>query len=123
MGLNAATLSTHTASRIGERKHVATEDSMTSTTLTREIAAEEALGRTLGHFVGSWVAVREHEVVADARTLDALLDKIEGTPVDGVLQIWSGRYFLNESSSRAAACPRPIPAIEPRRAKSSGRQR
>lgn len=76
---------------------------MTSTTLTREIAAEEALGRTLGQFVGSWVALREHEVVADARTLNALLDKIEGTPVDGVLQIWSGRYFLNESSSAEPA--------------------
>jgi hypothetical protein len=70
---------------------------MTSTTLMRDIAAEETLERTLGQFVGSWVALRDHEVVADARTLNALLDKIEGTPVDGVLQISSGHSFLNES--------------------------
>ena len=62
--------------------------------LRREIAAEEILGRTLGHSEGSWVALREHEVVADALTLDALLGKIEGTPVDGVIQVPSGRCFF-----------------------------
>ena len=92
---------------------------MTSTTLTREIAAEETLGRTLRQFVGSWVALREHKVVAVARTLNALLNKIEGTPVDGVLQISSGHCFLNESlHRRAAACPRPSPAVEPPRTSS-----
>lgn len=59
----------------------------TSGTLQREIAAEQALGGTLERFAGSWVALREHQVVADAPTLDELLRKIEGMPVEGVMQV------------------------------------
>lgn len=58
-----------------------------SGTLKREIAAEEALGGALEQFAGSWVALRGHQVVADAATLDALLRKIEGIAVEGVMQV------------------------------------
>lgn len=59
----------------------------TSSTLKKEIAAEQVLGETLDQFAGSWVALQDHRVVADAATLDELLRKVEGIPIEGVMQV------------------------------------
>jgi hypothetical protein len=63
--------------------------------IEQQIKAEEALSEHLDAFAGQWVAVRAHEVVAHADTLNALLEEIRGEEVEGVFQV---------PHERAAAC-------------------
>jgi hypothetical protein len=55
--------------------------------LEREIHAEEELSKTLTSYVGTWVALREHSVVASAPTLHELLELVGETEIDGVIQV------------------------------------
>lgn len=57
------------------------------TDLMAQIEAEQELARSLDAHAGRWVAVKHHQVVADADTLTALLDKIDVDSVDGVFQV------------------------------------
>lgn len=45
-------------------------------TLHDVIAAEEALANDLGDYVGQWVAVADHKIVAADISLDALLKQV-----------------------------------------------
>jgi hypothetical protein len=57
------------------------------TDLMSAVQAEKQLSTDLADYVGQWVAVRDHKVVADADTLSALLDKIDPDTVEGVFQV------------------------------------
>jgi hypothetical protein len=51
------------------------------------VRAERELSQGLADFVGQWVAVREHQVVAHAETLAALLEQIDTSQVEGIFQV------------------------------------
>jgi hypothetical protein len=55
--------------------------------MSAAVQAEKKLSTELGDYVGKWVAVRDHEIVADADTLAALLDKIDPDSVEAVFQV------------------------------------
>lgn len=57
------------------------------TDLMAAVQAENQLSADLANYVGQWVAVRDHEVVAHAETLSALLEKIDSDSVEGVFQV------------------------------------
>jgi Family of unknown function (DUF5678) len=46
-------------------------------TVADQVAAERMLADTLDQYSGRWVAVRKHEVIADAATLEELHGKIQ----------------------------------------------
>jgi hypothetical protein len=48
---------------------------ISSMSVAEAVSAEEALALTLDEFAGRWVAILEHEVVADAATLPQLLSE------------------------------------------------
>ena len=50
--------------------------------LNRHLQAEKGLSDQLKKYAGRWVAVRNHEVVADAETAAELLGKTEGQRID-----------------------------------------
>lgn len=54
---------------------------------TEDLQAEERLSRQLRRYAGKWVAVRRHEVIADADSFDALLTKLAGRDVDRVFDV------------------------------------
>jgi hypothetical protein len=54
--------------------------------LEEQLDAESELSRRLGDYVGRWVAIRDHEVVADADSLDGLLE-IMPDDAEAVLQV------------------------------------
>jgi Family of unknown function (DUF5678) len=55
--------------------------------LEEQLEAESELSRRLGDFVGRWVAVKDHKVIADAATLDELLGIIDVDDVEAVLEV------------------------------------
>lgn len=60
---------------------------MTVAELIRFQEAEEALGVRLAGYVGRWVAVRNHEVVADAATPAELLERVEGLEYEAMFEV------------------------------------
>lgn len=46
-------------------------------TVAEQVSAEEELARRLEEHAGRWVAVREHEIVAEDESLEGLLEQIE----------------------------------------------
>lgn len=54
--------------------------------LTRQIKAEQQLSVDLDDYVGKWVAVREHQVVASEKSLERLLD-IMPDDVDAIVEV------------------------------------
>lgn len=63
---------------------------MTVLELEREIAAEEALAEELKKYAGEWVAVRQHDVIVHAASLDQLLEQIseeEASSADAIFQV------------------------------------
>jgi hypothetical protein len=60
---------------------------MKAPVLEEQIEAEEALRARLGEYAGRWVAVRDHEVVADAASAAGLLEKVGGEDVDGIFEV------------------------------------
>jgi hypothetical protein len=55
--------------------------------LEAEVQAQRELSKALGAYIGNWVAVKGHEVIADAPTLHELLAAITDKDVDGVFQV------------------------------------
>jgi hypothetical protein len=55
--------------------------------LEEQVRAERQLSRRLANYKGRWVAVRDHDVVADAETLDELVDLIDDDPIEFVLEV------------------------------------
>jgi hypothetical protein len=55
--------------------------------LDQQIKAEERLRAQLGKFAGRWVAVKDHEIVANAESAGALLKKLGSKDVDGIFEI------------------------------------
>ena len=55
--------------------------------LHREVQAERALSDALGRYAGRWVAVRDHQVVADAETLPELMELIDSDDVEAVFEV------------------------------------
>ena len=52
-------------------------DGRVTDSLARELEAERALGRKLGTYVGEWVAVVNHDVVAHAHSFDDLMRRVD----------------------------------------------
>jgi len=46
-------------------------------TVAEQVSAEEELARRLEAHAGRWVAVRDHQIVADDESLEGLLEQIE----------------------------------------------
>ena len=55
--------------------------------LKEQVEAETELSERLTDYVGKWVAVKDHQVVADADTLDELLGIIDIDDVEAVLEV------------------------------------
>jgi Family of unknown function (DUF5678) len=47
--------------------------------LRQQISAERELSKRLLQYAGEWVAVRNHDVVAHASTLEKLMELVSGT--------------------------------------------
>jgi hypothetical protein len=60
---------------------------MPTTELTRFQEAEEALSVPLARYVGRWVAVRDHNVIADAATPAELLERVQGQKYEAMFQV------------------------------------
>jgi hypothetical protein len=60
---------------------------MTTAELTRFQEAEEALSASLAKYVGRWVAVRDHEVIADAATAAALIELVKGKKYEAMFEV------------------------------------
>lgn len=56
--------------------------------LQRQISAERALSERLRQHAGEWVAVRNHEVVAYAPTLEELMEKVRGTEQEEAVEVF-----------------------------------
>jgi hypothetical protein len=56
-------------------------------TVAAQVAAEEKLSEVLRQFAGRWVAVRNHEVVANAETLQELRLLVGDDAVDAVFEV------------------------------------
>jgi Family of unknown function (DUF5678) len=63
------------------------DESALDEALHRQVQAERDLSRRLEEYIGKWVAVREHEVVESANTLEQLLHIIDPDDVDAVLEV------------------------------------
>jgi hypothetical protein len=57
------------------------------TAVATVLEAEDRLADSLVAHVGEWVAVRDHEVVETAKTLKALLGKIDTNGIDRILEV------------------------------------
>jgi Family of unknown function (DUF5678) len=75
--------------------------------LTRQVEAERELSTRLDEYMGEWVAVRNHEVVAHANTLEQLLDIIDPKNVDAVFEVSEpvGAAFYRTAAVRRTAIP------------------
>jgi hypothetical protein len=61
---------------------------MTVAELTRFQEAEEALSVPLARCVGRWVAVRDHQVIADAATPAELLELVRGQEYEAMFEVF-----------------------------------
>jgi hypothetical protein len=57
-------------------------------TLRRQVSAERELSEQLRQHAGEWVAVRNHEIVAHARTLEELMGKVRGTEGEEEVEVF-----------------------------------
>lgn len=62
--------------------------------IERELEAEKQLAKELADYVGKWVAVNDHKVVASAPNLDKLLEQVHLLDVEGVFQVFEGPCFF-----------------------------
>lgn len=52
---------------------------MTVAEINKALEAERKLGLSLDQYAGEWVGVRDHEVVANAATLEQLIEQLEAS--------------------------------------------
>lgn len=63
--------------------------------IEKELEAERQLAQELVDYVGMWVAVRDHHVVASSRSLAKLLEQANlHEDVTGVFQVFEGPCFF-----------------------------
>ncbi len=62
--------------------------SMVTAELSRFQEAEEALSVPLAKYVGRWVAVRDHEVIADAATPAELLELVQDQEYEAMFEVF-----------------------------------
>jgi Family of unknown function (DUF5678) len=55
--------------------------------LAEQVRAERRLSHRLADFKGRWVAVRDHEVVADANSLDELVELVDENQIEFVVEV------------------------------------
>jgi hypothetical protein len=55
--------------------------------LEEQVRAERELSRSLADYKGKWVGVRDHVVVADADSLEELMNRLEDDRVDVVFEV------------------------------------
>lgn len=55
--------------------------------LQEQVRAELLLSRRLADFKGRWVAVRDHDVVEDADSLDELVELVDADAVDAMFEV------------------------------------
>jgi hypothetical protein len=60
---------------------------MTIAELSRFQEAEEALSVPLAKYVGRWVAVLNHKVIADAATAAELLELVKGKKYEAMFEV------------------------------------
>lgn len=60
---------------------------MTTAELTRALEAEEVLARELPEYAGRWVAIRDRAIVADADTLEELLQRVDPEGLDRIIEV------------------------------------
>jgi hypothetical protein len=60
---------------------------MTVAELVRFQEAEEALSVPLAKYVGRWVAVRDHQVIADAATPAELLELLQDQKYEAMFEV------------------------------------
>jgi hypothetical protein len=56
--------------------------------LRQHIAAERELSTRLREHAGEWVAVRNHEVVAHAPTLEELMERVRGIEGEETVEVF-----------------------------------
>lgn len=61
---------------------------MVTADLIRFQEAEEALKTQLADYVGRWVAVRDHRVIADAATPAELLELVRGQEYEAMFEVF-----------------------------------
>jgi hypothetical protein len=61
---------------------------MTVAELIRFQEAEEALSVPLARYVGRWVAVRDHQVIADAATPAELVELVRGQEYEAMFEVF-----------------------------------
>ncbi len=61
---------------------------MVTAELSRFQEAEEALSVPLAKYVGRWVAVRDHEVIADAATPAELLELVQDQEYEAMFEVF-----------------------------------
>lgn len=52
---------------------------MTVAEMDKALKAERELGRYLDEYAGEWVGVHDHEIVANAATLEELVEQLEAS--------------------------------------------
>jgi hypothetical protein len=55
--------------------------------LQEHVHAERLLSRSLASYKGKWVGIRNHQVVADADSLDELIARLKNKSVDRVQEV------------------------------------
>ena len=55
--------------------------------LQEQVRAERSLSERLGPYSGKWIAVRDHDIVADAETLDDLLAELGDEEYEAVFEV------------------------------------
>lgn len=61
---------------------------MPTAELIRFQEAEEALSASLAKYVGRWVAVRDHQVIADAATPAELLELVRDQEYEAMFEVF-----------------------------------
>jgi hypothetical protein len=56
-------------------------------TIEERVAAEEEFGKKLGPYVGQWIAVKDHEVIAHSEDFEELLAHVELPNYDYIFKV------------------------------------
>jgi hypothetical protein len=63
-----------------------TKEQLLMSVIEREVAAERRLSEDLTNYVGEWVAVRDHEIVAHASSAEELFARV-GIHFDAIFEV------------------------------------
>jgi hypothetical protein len=60
---------------------------VTTEELNKALEAEEVLARELAGYAGRWVAIHDRAIVADADSLEELLDRVDPGGLDRIFEV------------------------------------